>query len=153
MRTIDATMDAGSKSESNHVWLLGSHVSLPTFSMQNFWGPLLPGGFDVNVCWWSRCCEYCLINIHDYEYEWSEIGLLGPTSKIQLGLTLLWDRAPEAHFGADFYPLNLECCCLQFWLPIACVVLLDYCPRDQHMHYWHEDMLCLLDLWLFFRSI
>lgn len=25
-----------------HVWLRGSQVSLPTFSMQNFWGPLLP---------------------------------------------------------------------------------------------------------------
>ena len=25
------------------------------------------------------------------------------------------------------------CCCLHFWLPIACVVL-DNCPIDQHMH-------------------
>lgn len=25
-----------------HVWLLGSQVSFPTLSMQNFWGPLLP---------------------------------------------------------------------------------------------------------------
>lgn len=27
---------------SYHVWLRGSQFSLPTFSMQNFWGPLLP---------------------------------------------------------------------------------------------------------------
>lgn len=28
--------------ETHHVWLLGSQVSFPTLSMQNFWGPLLP---------------------------------------------------------------------------------------------------------------
>lgn len=27
---------------AHHVWLLGSQVSFPTLSMQNFWGPLLP---------------------------------------------------------------------------------------------------------------
>lgn len=30
------------KKSSYHVWLRGSQFSLPTFSMQNFWGPLLP---------------------------------------------------------------------------------------------------------------
>lgn len=28
--------------KTHQVWLLGSHVSLPTFSIQNFCGPLLP---------------------------------------------------------------------------------------------------------------
>ena len=36
--------------------------------------------------------------------------------------TLLRDRAPEAHFGADFYPLNLEriavACNSSFPLPV-----------------------------------
>lgn len=30
--------------KTHQVWLRGSQVSLPTFSMQNFCGPLLPGG-------------------------------------------------------------------------------------------------------------
>ena len=33
------------------------------------------------------------------------------------------------------------CCCLQFWLPIACVVL-GYCLCDQHMHYGHVMSAC-----------
>lgn len=33
--------------KTHQVWLRGSHVSLPTFSMQNFWGPLLPGGWRI----------------------------------------------------------------------------------------------------------
>lgn len=32
----------GQRSSTHHVWLRGSHVSFPTFSMQNFCGPLLP---------------------------------------------------------------------------------------------------------------
>ena len=54
------------------------------------------------------------------------------------GVTLPQDCAPEAHFGADFYPLNLEriavACNSSFPLPAR---LLDYCPLDQHMHYGH----------------
>lgn len=35
---------AGPAMLTHHVWLRGSQVSLPTLSMQNFWGPLLPDG-------------------------------------------------------------------------------------------------------------
>ena len=45
----------------------------------------------------------------------------GSTSKL-LGVTLLKDSAPEAHFSADFYPLNLEriavACSSEFLLPV-----------------------------------
>lgn len=33
-----------------HVWLRGSHVSLPTLSIQNFWGPLLPVNYEYSKC-------------------------------------------------------------------------------------------------------
>lgn len=36
--------EAEHEAASYHVWLLGSQVSFPTLSMQNFWGPLLPAG-------------------------------------------------------------------------------------------------------------
>lgn len=35
-------LQPASSRQTHHVWLLGSQVSLPTLSMQNFWGPLLP---------------------------------------------------------------------------------------------------------------
>ena len=49
------------------------------------------------------------------------VFVLGLTSKL-LGLTLPKDCAPEAHFGADFYPLHLKCivvaCRSGFPLPV-----------------------------------
>ena len=33
----------------------------------------------------------------------------------EIGATLPWNRAPEAHLGAHFYPLKLEC------MAVACM--------------------------------
>lgn len=54
--------------DTHQVWLLGSHVSLPTFSMQNFWGPLLPAGQSSYVYYLNSClkllkCHYFLNSI------------------------------------------------------------------------------------------
>lgn len=42
-------LQGGRSSRLKQVWERGSHVSLPTFSMQNFCGPLLPTKSDVGV--------------------------------------------------------------------------------------------------------
>lgn len=42
---------AGPATLTHHVWLRGSQVSLPTLSMQNFCGPLLPDGEEQ----WRKC--------------------------------------------------------------------------------------------------
>lgn len=51
--SLDSTrispIDSQHGAVTHHVWLLGSQVSFPTLSMQNFWGPLLPaGGNEMN---------------------------------------------------------------------------------------------------------
>lgn len=52
---------AGPATLTHHVWLRGSQVSLPTLSMQNFWGPLLPDGEEQRrKCTGPICRTGCL---------------------------------------------------------------------------------------------
>ena len=59
------------------------------------------------------------------------------------GATLPWDCAPEAHFGADFYPLNLEriavACSSGFPLPDSSGLL-----PARPTHALHTCYVCLL---------
>lgn len=46
---------------SHQVWLLGSHVSLPTLSMQNFCGPLLPEGKADRMLFITSCSDHVTV--------------------------------------------------------------------------------------------
>ena len=54
-----------------------------------------------------------------------------------VGATLPQDCAPEAHCSADFYPINLSRIAVVCNSGFDCLLVLDYCPLDQHMHYRH----------------
>lgn len=43
---------------THQVWLRGSQVSFPTFSMQNFWGPLLPTETERKMVNKINHCKY-----------------------------------------------------------------------------------------------